>query len=187
MRLFISFKIPDPIREKIKDIQKDLRLEGFPARWDEDEKIHLTLVFLGDVEEENLDQLEKLTSDVTQRYHPINLHLLKFGSFGNRGKIPVWIGLGGELEEIFLLQRELHVRAAEIIQLHGREDYVPHIRIAKFFKKRKNKGQLERLDLLWKRDYVQIQSAFDTVELIHSIPHEGYHEHKTLRSFRLSA
>ena len=92
-RLFIALKIPDEIREKIIN----LRNEAFPSfqnfNWESDDKIHLTLKFIGEVREELTEQIADQIRFI-EDYKHFDCSLTKFGFFykQNVAKI-LWIGL----------------------------------------------------------------------------------------------
>lgn len=92
-RLFIALKIPDEIREKIIN----LRNEAFPNfqkyKWESEDKIHLTLKFIGEVREELTQQIADQISFI-EGYKKFNCSLTNFGFFykQNDAKI-LWIGL----------------------------------------------------------------------------------------------
>ena len=51
IRTFIAIELPGNIISKIHELQEGLKVYGFKIRWVRSENIHLTLKFLGDVEE----------------------------------------------------------------------------------------------------------------------------------------
>lgn len=59
MRVFLTIEVPRDIKEELSTIQERLRSEITGVRWERPEKLHITLVFLGTVEEGRILELEK--------------------------------------------------------------------------------------------------------------------------------
>ena len=88
MRLFIAIEIPDGLKKSLGALRIDLP----SARWVAAEQIHLTLAFLGEVEESAVEQL----TDSLARIQPPEFALCFSGTscFPNRHRPRVlWIGL----------------------------------------------------------------------------------------------
>ena len=51
MRLFVAVNLPDVVRRGIRTATEPLRRADLPVNWVEEAGIHLTLKFLGDVDE----------------------------------------------------------------------------------------------------------------------------------------
>lgn len=60
MRLFIAIEIPDDLKKTIADLRADIP----GARWVPEEQIHLTLAFLGEVEETVVEQLNSALAGI---------------------------------------------------------------------------------------------------------------------------
>ena len=63
MRLFVAFKLPDNLISSFHEIQKNIKQnieKNFKIKWVEPENIHLTLKFLGEINFDSLDKLEKI-------------------------------------------------------------------------------------------------------------------------------
>ena len=57
MRVFISINLPESVKKEIKKIQDSL--PNFTGKKTEYENLHLTLKFLGEIDEENLPKKRK--------------------------------------------------------------------------------------------------------------------------------
>jgi len=56
VRTFIAIELPDAVKEALGELSRRLRVAPVPAAWVRPENIHLTLRFLGDVDEPHLAQ-----------------------------------------------------------------------------------------------------------------------------------
>jgi 2'-5' RNA ligase len=75
------------------------------VKWVGTEGIHLTLKFLGNIDEAEVPALTKALSEAVRGVAPFSLQLGDPGAFpGNQAPRVVWVGVGGEIE----LLRALH-------------------------------------------------------------------------------
>ncbi|MBC8017138.1 MAG: RNA 2',3'-cyclic phosphodiesterase [Verrucomicrobia bacterium] len=125
MRLFIAIELPDNLKMALGRLRIDIP----GARWVPAEQIHLTLAFLGEVEEASV---ELLTKELAQIHAPgFDLCFSGTGCFPNRSRPRVlWIGLESEphLQALVSKVREA-VLASEIPQ--EERPFSPHITLAR--------------------------------------------------------
>lgn len=125
MRLFIAIEIPDDLKERIGTLRVDIP----GARWVPAEQIHLTLAFLGEVEEAAVVSLD----EELRRIHlpEFKLCFSGTGCFPGRHRPRVlWIGLKPHpyLQRLAALVRE----AVLICGIHQEErPFSPHITLAR--------------------------------------------------------
>ncbi|HLH32445.1 MAG TPA: RNA 2',3'-cyclic phosphodiesterase, partial [Terriglobia bacterium] len=58
MRLFIAVDLPNDVRDQLAEVQRALRPLTDSARWVAPESIHITLKFLGEVPEKQLEDID---------------------------------------------------------------------------------------------------------------------------------
>ncbi|MDY0083392.1 MAG: RNA 2',3'-cyclic phosphodiesterase, partial [Ignavibacteriaceae bacterium] len=91
-RLFISLNIPDSIIDSLLELKNSCwNKDGL--KWEPREKLHVTLKFIGDVEQDKTDKLIDQLSFIND-YSTVNCSLEKFDFFFRDG-IPsiLWAGL----------------------------------------------------------------------------------------------
>jgi RNA 2',3'-cyclic 3'-phosphodiesterase len=129
-RLFIALHPPEPVRDALVDAMEGI--EG--ARWQDDEQLHLTLRFVGEVERPAANDLAAALEEV--RWPAFELRIEGVGAFergGRRSSGPhaIWARVPAtpELEGL----RQKVERACESAGL-GRETrrFTPHITLARF-------------------------------------------------------
>jgi len=125
-RLFVALELPEVLKEAIGEIQVGLR----DARWLDEEGLHLTLAFIGEVDGAAGRRIEEALSRVEAPSLEIELHGL--GHFPLRGSPRVlWTGASPAAELRFLaaaVRRELS-RAGYPPE---RRKFAPHVTIARF-------------------------------------------------------
>lgn len=102
--------------------------ETHPAKWQRADKLHLTLVFLGQPRPEAVAALEPQVREVAAAHAPFDLRLQGAGTFVTaRAPTVLWLGLGGALEALRTLQAAL---CAACPPAEARP-YVPHLTLAR--------------------------------------------------------
>lgn len=96
MRLFIAAEVPEAIRDAIeRDVVVRLRGDLAGARWTRPEGRHLTLTFLGEVDDARVDAIGDAAAMVAARHAPFEAAFAELGGFPSLGRPRVlWLGLG---------------------------------------------------------------------------------------------
>jgi 2'-5' RNA ligase len=136
VRLFIAADLPDAVREALAAEQgrmkSGLARSGSSLKWVKPEHAHLTLVFIGSVEEERVPLVvDAAAADVDLL--PFDAVFEGAGVFPPRGAPRVlWIGVGGGARELVELQRVLAARIAALgLPLEDRA-FHPHLTLARW-------------------------------------------------------
>ena len=109
IRLFVALLIPENIKEQLLSICYELVPDDSLYRWVSKDKMHLTLKFVGEVEE-NLELPISTELDFVKNYRSFDFKISRFGFFfrDKRPKI-LWAGLQTD-ETIIKMVRELNKR-----------------------------------------------------------------------------
>ena len=83
MRLFFAVKVSDAIKIDIGNAMKSFPLRNPPWRWIPPENMHLTIKFLGEVDEKILLDLKAVAADAASRAKPCRVSYGPFGGFPN--------------------------------------------------------------------------------------------------------
>ena len=133
LRLFVAIDLPPPVRSALERTIAVLRESGLgPLRWVAPKKVHLTLKFLGDVPPERVPKLGDAVTEAVQGHSPLSLHLAQGGMFPN-GRAPrvVWLGLGGGVEALASLQRDVERALAQLGFPAEERPFRPHLTLAR--------------------------------------------------------
>jgi 2'-5' RNA ligase len=94
MRLFAAVPIPSPAQEVIAGVLQRLRSAGLPVRWVNDDGLHLTLKFYGEVPAERREVIEESLRMAARGTGPLPLRLGELGAFPSpRHPKVLWVGL----------------------------------------------------------------------------------------------
>jgi len=87
IRLFTAIEIPDAVRARLSLLQG-----GVPgARWTPVENLHLTLRFIGEVDEPTAGDIDHVLSGIREK--AFDLALRGVGEFGGREPRAIWAGV----------------------------------------------------------------------------------------------
>lgn len=94
MRLFAAVNFPEKVREEIWRAAAPLREAGFPVRWVDARRLHMTLKFLGEVDGSAAEAVEGALAGVARGFVPLNLRLGGVEGFPSlRAPRVVWLGV----------------------------------------------------------------------------------------------
>jgi len=125
IRLFVAIDLPPQVRDRLWRACCDVP----GARWTEPEQMHLTLRFVGEVDELVFRDVEASLEEV--RAHPFDLEVKGVGHFPPRGEPRVlWAGLGRS-ETLVALQKRVEAAVERGgVPRDGRR-FSPHVTLAR--------------------------------------------------------
>lgn len=131
-RLFLAV---DPNPETIAQFDKtiaQLRLPAPKARWGHAEKLHVTLVFLGDVENATVSAIHSVMQSAVPLHAPFALRFAEGGTFGEKKRPRVlWAGVGGDMGALRALQKDLTEQLEPLGFQPEHREYSPHLTLAR--------------------------------------------------------
>lgn len=94
MRLFLAIDPGDGCRRHVAGIVETIRASTSGIRWVREGKFHLTLSFLGEVDESRLEEISAAVAEVARRHSPFSATVTGAGVFPDWRRIRVvWFGL----------------------------------------------------------------------------------------------
>ncbi len=141
MRSFIAIELPEKIKSALSELQQELKKCGTDIRWIKPENIHLTLKFLGNIDEKDIDTIVKIIEGTCSRYSVFELHISGVGVFPNvKSSRVLWVGVKGN--EVFTgLQQEIESGMASLGFQRENRKFIPHLTLGRF-KSSQGKGAL---------------------------------------------
>ncbi len=124
IRLFVALEIPEAIRQRLV-----LMSGGVPgARWMKEEQLHLTLRFIGEVDENEAHDIDDALATI--RAGGFRLELAGVGEFG--GKVPraLWAGVRPN-EALLHLQKKVETALHRIGVAPDERKFSPHVTLAR--------------------------------------------------------
>ena len=144
-RIFIAINLPEEIKRELSNYQS--KWPELPARWTKTENLHITLVFLGYLSDEELLEVLKIVKEVVLKYKSFSINLNKI-FYGPPKKMPprmIW-ATGEKSAELGKLQKDLEnsllspvvffpakasAEAGEKEDKNENRHYAPHITVGR--------------------------------------------------------
>jgi 2'-5' RNA ligase len=132
MRCFIAIALPPPVRALLVRVQEALRRADADVKWVEEENLHLSLKFLGEMEEDALSRLKGILSVEALRWPAMSLSYAGVGTFPERGEPRVvWAGCGGDVERLAALAGAVERAAEQVGVPRERKPFVAHLTVGR--------------------------------------------------------
>jgi 2'-5' RNA ligase len=153
MRTFIAIPLPTDVRARLSEVQSRLRAFGADVRWTATPSIHLTLMFLGEIDPAVLPVMVRALHTATLPELPFELRLHGLGSFPNpRNPRVIWCGLTGDLSQLQTLQQKVAAACLDLGFAAEERRFQPHLTLGRV----KGKSNLQPL-----MDYITITPVLD--------------------------
>ena len=149
IRSFLAFELPPEIRETLSVVSDDGRTLPLNVRWIRVVNIHLTVVFMGNVDEDQIGLIGEVVGSICHGHAPFHIQVKGAGLFGSRRNPRVlWVGLGGEVDRMSSFRDDLQKALAPFGITEERRPFRPHLTLGRFRKGTKADPSLD--DLLLK-------------------------------------
>ena len=124
IRLFVALELPEMVRERLGGLQG-----GVPgARWANDDQLHLTLRFIGEVTENVGHDVDDALMGI--RAPGFELELAGVGEFGGKNPRALWAGVRGN-GALLHLQRKVETALQRIGLEPEPRKFSPHVTLAR--------------------------------------------------------
>ena len=133
MRIFVSINLPEEVKKEIKEIQD--KLPDFFGKKTETENLHLTLKFLGEIDEDKIEKVKNRLKEI--RFNSFETEIKELGIFSEKFVRIVWLHVKN-CEE---LQRKIDFALKDLFESEKR--FMSHLTIARV-KKIKDKREFLR-------------------------------------------
>ncbi len=133
MRTFIAVPLNDAVRKKTVVLQQQLAQLGPKVKWVEPENLHVTMLFLGEVDAREVLDVCKVVENAAGKLPPLAMTVAGVGGFPNlRRPRTLWVGIEDGAQELIRLHDDIEV---ELLRLgcYRREDrsFTPHITLGR--------------------------------------------------------
>lgn len=177
MRLFIAALLPREIQSGIDEYIKTIRPRCEGVKWERREKLHITLKFLGNVEDTKVNQISSILSGIVDDKTSFSMEIQRFGGFPvlSSPRI-IFVGLtdNPSLSEIHeTINNELEPLGFE----KERRKFIPHVTIGRVKSKMRVKGTIP--------PPVRVRFEINEIALMRSVPGRGGSVYTPLETFRL--
>ncbi len=130
VRAFLAIDLPEELKKKLSELSKIEAPEKTKLKWVEEENLHITLHFFGNITEKLAERILKKCKEAFEEFGPFTLEITELGHFSNRG-IPrvIWIGIFDISETLFRIHKALKEVLKKLKLEQSKEEFHPHITI----------------------------------------------------------
>jgi len=168
---------------KILEFEKRIKDTGAIVKLVEPENVHITLKFLGNVDECQIDEIEKIMKESVESLDPFNIRIKSSGAFPNDEYIRIiWIGIE-DSDELRTIATKLDDYLSQIGFKKEKRSFSAHLTIGRV-KAAKNKKQLLETIMSYKDiDFGEVH--VDSIKLKKSDLTQKGPVYSTIREVRL--
>jgi RNA 2',3'-cyclic 3'-phosphodiesterase len=149
IRSFLAFELSAEMRSTVSGVYENVRNSRLEVRWVKPQGIHITVVFMGDVREEDVAHIGNEVGKVCSEFAPFHASLKGMGCFPNtRNPRVIWIGLEGEIERMSNFREDLQRRLVPFGVKVEKRGFNPHLTLGRF--KKPSRGETEIGELIHK-------------------------------------
>ncbi len=132
MRLFIAIDLEPAIKSEIGSFIRQLKPLGGNIRWVKTEGMHITLKFLGEVDESRVESIKRAMDRTVAGFRRFRIELKGTGRFPERSERPrvLWIGVEGG-QEISRLQQVLEDELLKEGFQKETRAFIPHLTLGR--------------------------------------------------------
>ena len=108
IRTFIAFDTPEEIKKEMSFLQARLKDSHADVKWELESKFHVTIKFLGNVDESKLPKVISKCQSIIEKTTCFEVDYENLGCFPNiKHPRVIWIGCKNENGELFTLKQSL--------------------------------------------------------------------------------
>jgi len=196
-RIFIAINLPQDIKDQLRDYQQrqadkfasamEDTSRGVPIKWTDPENLHLTLAFLGNIKDKNVEAVFSPVQQTAEKNSSFQFNLER-AVYGPPGVTPpkmIW-GLVEKTPELEATKKDLDQaleQAPEFFFQREKREFSPHITLARFkmvlWKLIEPENQPEVTEDL------NLSFTAESIEVMESVLKKEGPEYKVLKSFTL--
>jgi len=131
MRCFIAACLTQEIKNYLAQIQHTLKNRAHRAKWVNPDNLHITLKFLGEIKENELDAVKNAMAQSISGLKAFAAHLEEFGFFPNLNRPRVFFISAGPSKLINPIAQAIKNKM-RVLGYHAKIRFHPHITVCRF-------------------------------------------------------
>lgn len=173
-RVFIAIEIPEPVKKRL--MQKIEKWAELPVRWGRIENLHITLAFLGYIDDEEIPGICESVNDAVKNFESFEIYLnqIIIGPSANQPRM-IWAA-GEKSEELKILVEEIEKSLGTFRR--EKKNFSPHATLGRIMRGKWDKLS-EKPEINEKINFV---IPVDKVEILESVFEEGKRKYLLLES-----
>lgn len=131
MRCFLGVKLKPELLSNVKIAKKRFNETGGDIKLVEDENLHFTVKFLGEIDEDRAKDV-KCVGNVLESYEPFDIEVKGCGVFPSRNYIKViWLGVGEGGETFKKMISEIDLELSKVGFKPEENEIIPHLTLGR--------------------------------------------------------
>ena len=150
MRAFLAIELDSETRSALETFQRKLHELLPPIKWVRPQSWHLTVKFLGEIEENQLDPIQRTVEKAVSHCPSFSLHIEGFGGFPHL-RVPrvLWAGVSGQVDDLHLLALQVDEALSTLGFPLESKPFRAHLTLARIKDRAREVGvALAKLDVL---------------------------------------
>jgi len=132
MRTFIAVELAQEAKDLLARLQEQLKTSGADVKWVAPLNIHLTLKFLGEIDDKKLDKVMQILEETAKERPPFYIRLSSLGAFPKIDFARViWVGIDKGDEETKDIAKVLEEKLAKVGIPKENRPFSSHITIGR--------------------------------------------------------
>ena len=154
MRTFIAIDLTPEIRTELSNLVRQLRPAGTDVKWVAPNNYHLTLKFIGETGEKEVEIIKSIINELAKRHRQFPLAFKGTGSYpqGQSRLRVIWVGVSGGAE-LLALQKDLEESLKKENFSADDRPFSPHLTIGRVRYPQKQEKLKAELDQLSQKDF----------------------------------
>jgi len=178
-RIFIAINLPEEFKQEIITVQKKLMKFDWPVRWTSIDNLHITLRFIGLINNNEIDRVNQIVDEAIKGIKPLIVGINNFIAFPSL-KMPRIICLNVEENDVLY---NLQATIAGAIEEQGigeseRHPFTGHITLGRLGMVNANFRALTKIEF-------KSEFKVKSVEVMQSVLKPQGSEYSTMNSFNL--
>lgn len=168
MRLFVAVNLPEDTRRSARAATRTLRESRLPVKWVDEDALHVTLKFLGDVETGRAEEIGRALTDAVRTVKPFDLGLGGLGAFPDSERPRVfWLGVERH-PALELLANDVERALAPLGYESELKPFQPHVTLGRAKKTAKPAGLTGWAEFAAGVEYADVVPV-ESVDLMESV------------------
>jgi len=132
IRTFIAVDLDKGVRHRTIALQETLMKSGTEVKWVEPENLHVSLLFLGEVEDREVIDVCRVVEEVAQKHPSFLMRVETVGCFPNpRRPRVLWVGIGEGAQALCAVHDALETQLLDLGYRREDRKYSPHITLGR--------------------------------------------------------
>ncbi len=167
MRLFLALDLNEEQISGLAGLQKELKKDCSRIKWVDSTSLHITIKFLGEIEENRINSLIRRVEFAIDKINPFMLSLEGLGFFPSNDKPRIiWVGIDKGSEHVKWIWEEIEWAFQEEGFSLSQKPFTPHVTVGRIRRETKKVPVNKWIDRY--RDFSLPATKIDHITLYHS-------------------